>query len=289
MGRDPLTNEPRPNTSRPPPPPNSSSEAKARALTDIYGADLARAHHEGFGDVARGAAATLLAALGPTAGPTGGPFGGLVVDLGAGSGILARLLTDAGYRVLGFDLSGDMVRLARSHAPAARFVRAALLDADIPPCVAVTAVGEVLNYAFDPRTGAEHLVPLFRRGAASLLPGGLVLFDVAGPGRAGPTGRREGSADGDGWTIRFVTEEDADSSTVVRTITLVSRDGDADRRHDERHVLRLYRPDDVEEALLAAGLGDVRRLVRYGDFDLPTGLTGFLAALSPGRPRTGRR
>ena len=214
-----------------------------------------------------------------------GGTGGLVVDLGSGSGILARLLSAAGYQVLGFDVSEDMVRLATRTAPEARFVRAPLLDADIPPCVAVTAIGEVLNYSFDPRTGLDQLGPLFRRVAASLRPGGILLFDVAGPGRAGPSGRREHVARTDEWTVRSVAEEDEGSATLVRTITTVSRDADSgvERRSDECHVLRLYRPDDVVAALVTTGLGDVRRLSRYGDVDLPPGLTGFLAHAGPAR------
>lgn len=243
---------------------------------DVYRAELARVHHEGFGDFARNAAATLLDVLAQA-----GVTDGLVVDLGSGSGILARLLTDAGYQVLGVDITDDMVRLATRHAPAARFVRAPLLDVDIPSCVAVTAIGEVLNYAFDPRTGLDNLLPLFRRVAGALRPRGVLMFDVAGPGRAGPTGRREHFADSDGWTIRSLAEEHAEDATLVRHITLMTRDGDAYRRHDERHVLRLYRPDDVEAALVEAGLAGVRRLDRYRDLDLPPGLTAFLATTRP--------
>ena len=137
----------------------------------------------------------------------------------------------------------------------------------------------MLNYAFDPRTGPDQLGPLFRRVAASLRTGGTILFDVAGPGRAGPTGRREHVVRTDGWTVRSVAEEDESSATLVRTITMVSRHAvsGVERRSGESHVLRLYRPDDVEAALVATGLGDVRRLSRYGDVDLPPGLTGFLA------------
>jgi SAM-dependent methyltransferase len=244
---------------------------------DAYQADLARAHHEGFGALARSAAATLLREL-----EAAGTARGLVVDLGSGSGILARIVTDAGYEVLGFDLSEAMVRLAASHAPRARFERAAVLDADIPPCVAVTAIGEVLNYAFDARTGVDWLVPLFRRMAGSLLrPGGILLFDVAGPGRGGPDRRRESFAEGDDWRIRSVAQEDAEGAALVRSITLLIRAGDAYRRHDERHELRLYRPGDVESALTTAGFGAIRTLDRYGDFELPSGLTGFLAQVGP--------
>src|SRR5205085_1935385 len=161
-------------------------------------------HHEGFGDLARHAAAALLDALGDA-----GQTGGLVVDLGSGSGILARLVTDVGFDVLGIDISADMVRLASAHAPGARFLHGPLLDADIPPCLAVTAVGEVLNYAFDVRTDLNQMTSLLRRIQVSLRPGGVLLFDVAGPGRAGPTRRRESSSATDNWTIRALAEEDS--------------------------------------------------------------------------------
>ncbi len=243
--------------------------ASGGAVTVGYDTELARAHHEGFGQIAREAAATLLVGLADS-----GIVTGLVVDLGSGSGILARLVTDAGFEALGFDLSEAMVTLAAAHAPAARFVRAPVLDADLPACVAVTAIGEVFNYAFDPRTDLDHLGPLLRRIHQALEPGGLALFDVAGPGRCGPTGRRETVAESDGWKLRSVAEEDPDGSTLVRHISLVAADG---THHEETHVLRLYRPDDVAEAVAGAGFGDVRRLDRYRRFELPAGLHGFLA------------
>ncbi len=238
-------------------------------MPPAYESALARAHHEGFGELAGQAAATLLDLLGDS-----GVTGGLVVDLGSGSGILARIVTDAGFDVLGFDLSEAMVSLATETAPAARFVCRPLLDAGIPPSVAVTALGEVLNYAFDPRTGIEQVGPLLRRIHRALAPGGLLLFDVAGPGRAGPTGRRTTEAESDGWKIRSVAEEDTDRLTLVRQITLVMADG---THHEETHVLRLYQPDDVEAALADAGFGQIRRFDRYGTFEFPSGLHGFLA------------
>ena len=118
----------------------------------FYGRDLAYVHDAAFGYLARGGARTLLRLLGRAR-----IRDGLVVDLGAGSGITARILTDAGYQVLGIELSPDMVELARQRAPRARFVCSSLLDAELPACVAVTAIGECLNYAADPRTGRERL------------------------------------------------------------------------------------------------------------------------------------
>ena len=145
-----------------------------------YGADLAAAHHESFGHIARGAAAETVLAVGRAP-------GGLVVDLGSGSGILARLLTDAGFDVLGVDISPDMVSLAEAEAPAATFVCAPLLDVDLPRCVAVTAVGEVLNYDFDPRHGLGALDEVFARVAAALRTRGCVRLRRGRPG----TGRHD--------------------------------------------------------------------------------------------------
>ena len=91
-----------------------------------YGYDLARVHHESFGDLAGAAAGTMLASL-----RRGGVGKGLVVDLGCGTGILARRLSDAGYDVLGVDYSADMLRIARSHAPRAKFLHSSIFDAEL--------------------------------------------------------------------------------------------------------------------------------------------------------------
>jgi Methyltransferase domain len=68
---------------------------------------LARIHHEAFGDLARGAAPAIVGHLRRAGLPRG-----LVVDLGCGSGILARHLVKSGYDVLGVDPSPEMLRIA---------------------------------------------------------------------------------------------------------------------------------------------------------------------------------
>jgi SAM-dependent methyltransferase len=112
---------------------------------------------------------------------------GLVVDLGCGSGLLARELVDAGYRVLGIDFSDAMIELSRNRVPEAVFSVGSLFEAEIPRCQAVTAVNEVLNYLFDAENEEMGLGHLFRR---ALVPGGVFVFDVLGPGQV-PSGTRE--------------------------------------------------------------------------------------------------
>src|SRR5205823_10811371 len=74
---------------------------------------------------------------------------GLVIDLGCGSGILSRAMTDAGYDVLGIDLSPAMIALARERVPGGTFRVASLLSTELPGCIAVAAVGEGYNYLLD--------------------------------------------------------------------------------------------------------------------------------------------
>lgn len=217
----------------------------------FYGAEQASIHHRGFGELARRAGLLLRDRL-----LAAGHRDGMVVDLGCGTGILARLLSDAGYAVLGVDISPGMLALAAGHAPAASLRCSPLLDVDLPRSVAVAATGEVLNYATDPRAGLEEVDRLARRVREALEPGGVFLFDVATPGRAGPDGVRQQFHDQPDWTLYMRAEEDRDRATLERWITIFTRTEGSDyRRTDERHVLRLYEPRQVVALLEGAGFG----------------------------------
>ncbi len=235
-----------------------------------YGTLLARIHHEGFGDVARAAAATLLDEL-----RRAGHTDGRIVDLGCGSGILARIASEAGYEVLGVDLSEAMLELASRTAPRACFVRASILDVAIPPAVAVCAVGECFNYAFDARASLDAFDSRARAIHAALAPRGIFLLDLAGPGRVGATPTEQSFERGE-WTIRVRAEEDPADRTLTRRIALVPRGGSGAVRQEETHVLRLYAPADVESALADAGFESVR-LDGYAGLSLGRGWSAYRA------------
>jgi SAM-dependent methyltransferase len=232
-----------------------------------YGPDLAQIHDEAFGDWARAAANVLLAHAPP----------GLVVDLGCGSGILAQELTRAGRPVLGIDLSPAMLKLAKARAPKATFRKGSLLDAELPPCSAVAIVGEGVNYLFDGRDHERRLRALFRRAYAALAPGGILLFDAAGPGRASRAGNRSWH-EGKGWAV--LTESIEAAGKLTRRIVTFRRDGAAAkanwRRRAETHELRLLGPRGLTKALQSAGF-TVQRLDGYGVLRLPKGHAAFIA------------
>jgi SAM-dependent methyltransferase len=233
-----------------------------------YGIDLAYIHDTGFGGFARAAAPCIKRML-----RRAGISKGLVVDLGSGSGILARELTDSGYDVLGVDISPAFVDLARRNAPAARFAVGSLRSFDLPHCAAVTAAGECVNYSFDETP--RDLRPLFRRVYKSLAPGGLFIFDVAGPGRAGTSAARS-FVEGDDWYVLVEREEDAARRILTRRIVTFRRVGKLYRRSEEIHRLNLYDPVRLRGALEQIGF---RASIRKGycDSPLPRGHAVLLA------------
>ena len=78
-----------------------------------YSEDLAYVHDAGFTAFVRGSAPGILRLLRQR-----GIRDGFVVDVGCGTGVLAARLVEAGYRVLGIDLSPSMLRIARPRVPA---------------------------------------------------------------------------------------------------------------------------------------------------------------------------
>jgi SAM-dependent methyltransferase len=235
-----------------------------------YTEDLAYIHDTGFGHLAEKSAPALLKAL-----RAAGLRGGLVVDLGCGSGLLARRILRAGYSVLGVDQSPAMVAIARRNAPGAEFRTGSFTAVALPRCQAITAVGEVFNYRFDPRNTRAALARLFRRAHAALDPGGLFVFDLAGPGRVAAGGVRTFRCEDD-WAIVFEAREAAGGRAVTRWMTTFRRVGRIYRRSDETHRLRLYRPAEVVAALRSAGF-QVTHTGDYGALKLSPGHTAYFA------------
>lgn len=217
----------------------------------IYGAELARIHHEGFSEFSEAASAGIVELL---------PRGGLVVDAGCGSGVLARELTLAGFTVLGFDASPAMIELAGRTAPNARFEVATFAEAAIPPCDAIVSIGEVLNYGSfaEVRRFLEH-------ASHALHPGGVLLFDVAERDSYPPYDERRMS--GDDWSVIAIKESDGTHLTR-RVLTFRQIEGEV-RRSEEVHKLELY----DRSALLAALRDHFKVRVRraYGSRRLPKG------------------
>lgn len=234
-----------------------------------YRADLAYIHDVGHGAIARDAAARLikeLSGLGRT---------GTVVDVGCGSGILAQAMTEAGYRVVGVDLSEPMVAMARTRVSGAEFHIGSFVDTVLPESVAVTGVGEVLCYAFDSANDDRTRDGWFRRVYEALRPGGVLLFDIAGPERAPRQGPHRTSAAGADWAVLAETDIEETTGMLVRKIISFRRVGTLYRRDDEVHRLSLIDPVATLATLRAVGF-DAESIPTYGSTPLPRGVVAFL-------------
>ena len=232
-----------------------------------YNQDRAYIHDAAFSRLALDAAATLLRILSRQK-----IRRGLIVDLGCGSGRLAEKLTRAGYEVLGIDISAAMLRLARKRAPKAKFVQGSLFAADLPDCVAVTAIGECVNYLFDQR-GANDVRRLLRRVDRALVPRGVFLFDVVCSSEPGPVLSHSA---GKNWAILVTKQTNPRTHVLTRSMTIFRRVGRQYRRSREVHRQKLYSVNQITRELKRAGFA-LETLSGYGEAGFLPGRAGFIA------------
>jgi SAM-dependent methyltransferase len=242
-------------------------------MAQAYGEDLAYIHDAGFGGIARAAGPVLIEAL-----RRRGFDRGRIIDLGCGSGILTRAVSDAGFDGLGIDISPAMIALARQRVPVsgASFRVASLFTAELPGCIAVAAVGECFNYLFDSQNNPSSLSNLLTRIHGALEPGGVLLFDVAEPGRVPGGGPLRSFREGDDWAVLVTGEEDRRSGILTRRIVSFRRTGDLYRRDQAIHRQRLIPGSELTDQLRKIGFR-VRTMRGYGSWRFPPAVIGFLA------------
>jgi SAM-dependent methyltransferase len=253
-------------------------------MKKYYQEDLAYIHDVGHADFALKSAPGILEILARNK-----IRDGLVADLGCGSGLWAQRLIEAGYKVIGIDISEAMIRIARKRAPAAEFRVESLYKAKLPPCIAITSISECLNYLFDPQTdnGARDksagdesagvsgaLAWLFKRVYDALLPGGLFIFDIAEPGQTAEGVATRGFSEGEDWAV--LVEKKEQQGAFARRITSFRKVGKNYRRADETHIQRLYKAADIARELRQTGFR-VRIIRSYGRHDLPKAHAAFIA------------
>jgi len=231
----------------------------------MYGAELSHIHDVAFGDVARGASPEIIRLLRRVA-RRRTDSAPLVVEVGCGSGILARALVDKGFRVLGIDVSPHMIRLARARAPRARFRIASLVDAAMPRCDAVIAIGEVVTYV---PGGLRPLRRFFDRVHRALHPGGILIFDFleSAARRTFPPK----CINGEDWSLVVRADLDARGRVLTRRMWMGSVSIER-----EIHRVRIYSRQEIADALRASGFRvEMRR--SFGSYRLLPGDVAVIA------------
>jgi len=254
----------------------------------LYSTDLAFIHDAGFADLAERAAPEVIRILGrqgvqPLTARRAKERqqsrrkAPRVVEVGCGSGIVARHLVDARYTVVGFDISPAMVRLARKKVPEAKFHVAPLTQAPLPRCAAVVAIGEVVSYVPAAGRGAgppPAICKFFSRVHEALTPGGVFVFDFIESG-VQRTYAAKVHSDHD-WVIAVHAELDRAKRILTRRIVAIRKVGRQYRRTQETHRQWVYNRRAIAKALAVAGF-TVSMSASYGRYRLMAGVVAVIA------------
>lgn len=230
-------------------------------MTGYYQEDLAYIQAMGFSGFAEKALPFLLEKLALSLKP-----GAHILDIGCGAGVTTSALLAAGYEVMAVEPSSALVRYAREAAPAARFLRKSVYEADLPDCDAAIAIGESLTYHPDPSKAERSIRDFFANARHALSKDGILVFDFISNEGESLSGRAWAS--GGDWAVLAETEDAPPDNYLIRRIETFRADGELYRRACETHVVRLFAEQDIRQWLEAEGFkaafGDA-----YGSFALP--------------------
>jgi SAM-dependent methyltransferase len=179
--------------------------------------------------------------------------GARILDVCCGTGYLAGLLTDRGFRVAGIDESEPMIACARRHVPGAEFHVARAAEFRLSGRFdAAVSTFDSLNHLI----GVDGLEAAFRRVGAVLRSGAPFAFDVLSE-EAYRTHWGENFALVRDDHVLVITGSAYDfRSRLARcTITMFRLIGGAWKRSDVVVEEQAYGPDEIDAALGRAGFG----------------------------------
>lgn len=179
---------------------------------------------------------------------------GLVLDLGCGTGKMTRLLANAGYDMIGVDVSEEMLGIAMTQEQdGILYLNQDMREFELYGTVkAVVCLCDSINYLME----EEDLFAVFKLVNNYLDPGGIFVFDlntlykyreILGESTICEN-REEGS---------FIWENYYEKATQINEydLTLFIREEDGRyRKYEETHFQRGYSLERIKELVEAAGL-----------------------------------
>lgn len=188
---------------------------------------------------------------------------GLVLDLGCGTGKLTRLLSDAGYDMIGVDNSEDMLQIARDYDSVNEMMQTKkqpilyllqdMREFELYGTVkAVVSICDSINYILN----EDELRQVFKLVNNYLDPQGIFIFDLNTLYKYSELlgevtiseNREEGS---------FIWENYFDEASGINEYDLtlfIKEKGDLFRKYEETHFQRAYELDTVKRLLTEAGM-----------------------------------
>lgn len=181
------------------------------------------------------------------------------VDLACGTGSVSVLLAKQGLRVIGVDMSEEMLTVAQQKADGLknppRFVCQKLQNLTLPRGVdlAVCAL-DSLDYITDPEDCAEAICRVYR----ALNPGGIFIFDVNTPEKLRSMDGQVFLDEDDDVYCVWRGEFDEKTNICTYGMDLFQRQDRLWRRSFEEHREYAYSAQQLTEYLKAAGFTHIR-------------------------------
>ena len=200
---------------------------------------------------------------------------GLVLDLGCGTGKMTRLLAEAGYEMIGADLSPEMLEIAREYQ--CRKAGSADAEMEIVSGNNITETADILYLLQDMREfelygtvravisicdsmnyilEEEELLQVFRLVNNYLDPKGIFIFDLNTRYKyeelLGETTIAENREEGSFiWENYFDEEEEINQYDLT---LFIQEDDGLYRKYEETHYQKVYELDTVKRLLEEAGM-----------------------------------
>ncbi len=178
----------------------------------------------------------------------------IVCDLGCGTGVMTRLLKDAGYDMIGIDMSYDMLMEAQAHEASEGIL---YLCQDMRSFELYGTVGAVVSLcdSINYLTTQDELFTVCKLVNNYLDPGGLFIFDIKTIhyfevlGKSTIAENREAGS--------FIWENDYDDKTRDNAYFLTmyeENDEGSFDRYEEEHFQHAFSIEEVIAAIEASGL-----------------------------------
>ena len=182
---------------------------------------------------------------------------GVVCELGCGTGKMTRLLSKAGYDMIGIDNSGEMLEIAREHQyeedDGILYLLQDMREFELYGTVrAVISICDSMNYLLE----EADLLTVFKLVNNYLDPKGLFIFDLNTRYKyeilLGETTISENREEGSFiWDNYFDEEEGINQYDLT---LFIREEGDLYRKYEETHFQRVYELETVKRLLKEAGL-----------------------------------
>lgn len=192
-------------------------------------------------------------------------------DVGAGTGIFTRKLKKAGYKVVGVDISQEMLSIAKDLSVKEN-LNINYLKADMRNLKTfekldfITSVNDGLNYI-----PQKDVAKTFSAFSKSLKRGGILLFDVSTEYKLSTVlnGNMFGSDDED-LSYVWLSDYDSETKSLNMNLSFFERVGDVYKRYDERQVEYAHDIESLSSALKSNSYEVISITGAFGEELTPT-------------------